>query len=902
MKKILIHLVVFVLLFNTCISAFAQDEISAKPYDEEVYAQAVVLLESLIGENLFSNPQQPLTRGMFADALARLFKVKELAAGTDAAFSDVRSDSEFFASVQALYEYGAVSKNTNFNPDRVITYNEAAKMTVIMAGYDTVAQNKGGWFNGYNYAALRLGLSDDVKNVNNLTCADGAIILFNLLFADALEADSYTKVLPEGTIEEKYSTQGNNYLQLLYDLYACEGIVTQTSYNSLMMDYKDFDKFICIDGEKYLYDGKLHPDMLGKNVVAIYSDKSDRELFCMFEHKNETFAVDGPDFEKINSGRFYYYDENKHLKDEKLDDLFVVIYNGRRTDNLTKKMVEELNSEITLLDNDNDGVYEVVFADSYTYGEIDTVNFVDDTIGLSLPQPATFDIDEEHSYFKVFDEEGKETGISALSKGMIAAVKCSADGIIAEVRILNKVVSGKMSVYDSENNIVVINDTEYKLTKAFSDKYITTKLLKLGESIDAIVTDNNVIVALKSTDAVYRYGYLTEHGKAGGLSKDIQIEVFSSGGEFEVYTIADKVTLDGVKSEPEDVYTALEAGLSLKLVKYSLNDKGEINRLDLADTYENYVAQTPAYKFGEELPKDNSLLLNKQASSQYRTNFNGFAGFASMSGSVIFFIPDDETDEDNYNVYSLSDIPGNASYDWEAYDVSLSGAAGAVIIRFSDMGIFARAYSSFIVEKVKYARLDDGEFGKCLYGYIDGEYRELYLDEETESDFNAQYPSLESAGFDPGDILRVSLSGDVIKNIEIDFELRENGRYEYMGAHNERDTFFANTSVEDDSTNSGYYGMGSSCYVEGNVYSVKNGYIYIALNRTPDSITEDMFNYENLRLFKISGNVVSYDRETKEVRPISQDLIKTYQSYGTGCDHVIMRLRDSRDLMTLVIE
>lgn len=893
MKKIITLFTVFALLSNVCV--FAEND-SISTYNEKRYIRAAATVEFLAGDDFFVEPTKSLTRGMFAETLYKLYlPVLGTSDNAKPYFTDVAENHKAFTAIQTMCEAGIISEAEKFNPEAEITYNEAVKMVTVAGGYSRLAEVYGGYPEGYLSVARDIELTKGVSNPANLTAADGAILLFNSLFAPTVV---------QTTKGIHYDDSENNQLSRLYDgLYACEGVVTQTEYNSYILNADVSKNNIKINGESFSTNIEISPDLLGKQTFAI-CDQDTNTVELIVETENEEISIAGKDFEKIQGDKFIYNTDGKESR-KSLDDLYIVLYNGRRIANLTQSLVSENGTTITLLDNDDDDEFEIIKVESSVSGTVDSVDYEYGKIAISTPEKATFNFDPDKSYLRIYDAEGNEMALEEVSKDSVVEIQSSQDGMIAEIYVLSNTVNGKYTAWDKVNGCISIDGTIYEVSSAFENKYLDTNSILMNKELEVFLNRKGVVVALISNGEDFTYGYLQRSIFDNSEGDDeLYIQIFTVSGESIRYTTSKKVRIDGTRKTLSQA-SAILGGLTDKFIRYSLNKDNEIASIDIADTYDNYITSNPTYEFGDSRPEEDSLLLYKDmttsSNAQYRTAFNGFAGYALLNGTPIFFIPSDDEDTDKYDdwrIYSVSDLPGNSSYDWKAYDIKSDGTAGAVVIRYSDLSVFNRQYGSFICESVAEAVMPNGDIGKMLVGYNGSEYKTYYLSAEVEEKFNEEYPNLETAGFAKGDIYRISVSGDNIVDINIDFEYLINQKYAYRGLNGSSDTYFTN----DLTSGYGFHTTGSNAYLEGSVYSINGDYAYIGMTKDIDSIDGSIYNYTNMRLVKLPTQAVVYNRERGFVRPVDIDRINTYIGSGTDAAHVIMRFNDTRPQFMVIVE
>lgn len=900
--------IISVLVTVSCIIGMFQGivigDYETQPNKISEYDKSCQLFEALTGEQLFNKAEEQVTRGQFATMLIKACNAYFPTEGYHPSFtfSDVRPESEYYYSIGCLADAGAVSKANSFRADDVILMNEAIKMAVSFVGYEIMAEDKGGYPNGYLNTANEMELLKNVSFSAELTNENAAIMMYNLMLADAMTYTNETR---------KYQKSKDNYLKLYYNVDFVKGVVNQTAYSSILYEYEPADNgIIQIDGKSYQYNGD-DTGLLGKKVTAFYKDDDGlNAIISLYEEENRTFGINGEDYQRIQNERLYYRKEGESFeKSLKLDKLYTIIYNGRRVSAITNEMLADPDAAVTLLDNDGDAAYEVVFIQSSVYGVLKTVDFTNDVLIIESPQQTNISLGNENGCYNVYDASGNKIELAQLEKDMVISASISLDEVIAEIHVLGESVSGSVQRLETEDRILVIDGKSYKTSQAFWHTHIETEgAIKPGTNIDVVITQKGTIVALKAKDNQSLYGYLLRLTfDENMLDGALQLRIFTSGGKIEKIKSDDKIVLNNERLDEKAAFDKLGGeNLEPQIIKYIVNKEGKIVRLSTACGIEEYENQNPDYKFGDDLPGDVLLLCAKReaTASQYRTNFGGFTGYAATGSAKIFVVPATDTrNEDKYEVVTMSSLPGNTTYDWSAYDIDITGRAGAIVIKLDDNAMREREYSGMIVEKVYEAVDENNAKGYMICGWMQNKFVEYFVDEEVVLETETKQ-SLASKGIEAGDILRVNIQNNIIENYKVDFEYNSaTGTYQYLGDHNNNDTYFVNTAVEEkNQSNYGYYGQGSLCWVEGNIYSTESDYGYIGINSNPNECPEEAFKYNNMRLFKMATTIVCFTRgEHKEIRPISIEELRTYRNSGSDADHVIMQLKDSRNQVIYVI-
>ena len=188
-------LVVGLISFTEAAQAVAYEHFPDVPLDAP-YAEAVDTLAEMGivrgDENGNFNPDNTITRAEFATMMCRLLGVEDEAlAITKSSFSDVPSNHWACGYVTKIAELGLVNGygDGRFGPSDTLTYEQAVKVLICSFAYaeidfEAMAQNLGGWPNGYIRVADEIGLSSNINaNVESyVSRGNVATLCFNYLY------------------------------------------------------------------------------------------------------------------------------------------------------------------------------------------------------------------------------------------------------------------------------------------------------------------------------------------------------------------------------------------------------------------------------------------------------------------------------------------------------------------------------------------------------------------------------------------------------------------------------------------------------------------------------------------------------------------------------------------------
>ena len=163
MKKLIGILLVFCMLQGFT-EVFAAEEKAAD-------CQAVMLFKTLgITDDEFKS-EEYMTRAEFTALTVRAMGKDNMPAG-EVSYKDVSPEDTYYNEIAIADTLGIISKSDTFEPDKPITYEEAAKILVCMLGYEYPAGQKGGYALGY------ISMANDKKLFDNLLFRMGANAIF----------------------------------------------------------------------------------------------------------------------------------------------------------------------------------------------------------------------------------------------------------------------------------------------------------------------------------------------------------------------------------------------------------------------------------------------------------------------------------------------------------------------------------------------------------------------------------------------------------------------------------------------------------------------------------------------------------------------------------------------------
>jgi|GEM_PF-1928905 len=863
---IFVPVLIMILILQT---AVLSDTTESSDLDAD-FQKADAVLRYIFNEPIFNEDMNAfVTRAEFVAALIKAFQINGLP--KPASFADVKLSFKYAPEIYSALELGWISPGTNFYPDQEINYYQAIKIAVSAIGYGYVAELKGGYPVGYVLVAkenkLLLNIKPGGTMNESMNVKDAKILIYNILNSDL----QHIGISGNSNV---FGKSGKTLLNSIYDIYSVEGIVTATSYNSYRTDAKIYKKpYIEINGHSYWYEGN-NPNLLGFHVTAFYLQK-DNKIISVIPEKNYEETISLENYKKIEDNTLFYYDESFEKQcGYALDKNCILVYNGRAVNELD---IQGETGTIRVLDNNNDGLYDFVFVESYRYIMFAGYDSNNKILADKNNSTEMVQLNDNDVIIHIYDSEGNEIELDELRKDSILAVAASADNKFVKAVICDKSFNGEIQSLDMENKKIYVEDMAYDISDYAIDNY--WNLFKPGNSYAFYLGLNNDIVSIELSENNFQYGYLLDAKVKEGVSDEVGFKIFSQSGNIE-FLFAQEVSFDAdsKKKRGDDIIAMLSTDGVVKeqLIRYSLNHKGYINHIDLSEEGFDFLDDNVDVK--------NSLRQFKfsEKNFRYRPAPKSCSPYFNLNGTIIFSIPVDtkNAEDREFSILSPDSLSSEVNYAFEVFDLNESGSAGAVVLRRTrGTSNFSVPDKSYIVEKVTEGILPDGSIGKIVYCYTNGKYYEFYLDNTVE------VKKYSKTGLCPGDIIEVIAdSENVIMELMVDFDA--------SGDIPVRNSF---SNVPFENYN------GSKTYVYGSVYYTNGVYAYISNKELSPGVYDYSFNA--LKNFNINtGNIVKINKKRNEVRPITASEIKSYKAFGNDNDFIVIRQSYQAPQMIFVYE
>ena len=360
----------------------------------------------------------------------------------------------------------------NFGPDDKVTFQDAVKMIVCALGYNTRAQQNGGYPTGYLIEGIGLKVSNNMSFSGTSEASRGtiALLLYNSLEVDLMKEvvwSSDPSIPPDLQID-----QGKNVLNSNLQVNKYSGMIIATENAAFSGSTANKGQVrVQLDYDVFANSTNQHAGIramnLGDVTLADANAVIGQKVYVYFNYDNvsnsytlilttldkttgDILAIDVSNFDSLESttsgtARFNYWidkenDSTPESVDIATDKTLTVVMNNKtkianRDDVTLAELVNDFSADngmIKLLDNNNDNIYETIVVDTYRnyqVTDIDSVNYkvslnYEDNAGVE--QDTSLEINTERKSntmrFEIYQADGTPADFSAISDDSVLSI------------------------------------------------------------------------------------------------------------------------------------------------------------------------------------------------------------------------------------------------------------------------------------------------------------------------------------------------------------------------------------------------------------------------------------------------------------------------------------------------
>ncbi|MBE6846377.1 MAG: hypothetical protein E7508_11935, partial [Ruminococcus sp.] len=401
-----------------------------------------------------------VSRGEFAEWISAIAGLEYEGDGASFEFEDVASDNAYINAITAVCDMGimkGISEN-EFGLQMDITVTDATVALIRLLGYEVAALRDGGYPEGYLKRAGMLGLNKNIGKANGNARLEILMMCYNTLTIPYL--DIYGEVV-----------DGSSFLEDVHHIYEASGIVTANRFTSINSAESGIPRnMIKINEDCFFTEEISAADFIGENVKFFYRENgktNDKELVAIVSqpNKNKKLVIKADDIESAEKNTLTYDPENGSVKSVRLQPGFVYIENNRTVDDRTSADLLLDDGELELIDNNSDGIYEIVKAK-----RIETMVFegIDDTEDIIYCREGNIYTDPfDESYFSKAiivseaDDSQKKVTFDEIAIGSVLTVYRSRDGKYLEIYAYSSELYGKLEAIGEED--ITVDGKIYEL-------------------------------------------------------------------------------------------------------------------------------------------------------------------------------------------------------------------------------------------------------------------------------------------------------------------------------------------------------------------------------------------------------------------------------------------------------
>jgi len=515
----------------------------------------------------------------------------------DSPFEDVEPDDEAIGAISGLYNMGIISgdENGNFNPDDYVTYDEAMVFIINAVGHKIFAKRSGGYPTGYHRIAIQFDMLDDLymsSGKDDVVVIDVYKMLDSALSASMVETSYY------GDGDVRYSLSNTEtFLSANYGIKKYRGMVTGNEWTKLTSPVSNLDaEQIEIDGVTYDNAGYIYGYFLGYSVDYYLAKTKDSETALVYVEKtpkaNEVIKIHSDDIKisKTASRRIYFENGDKEEHIDFITDMDVIYNSQSYAGYSSLRNILPRSGHIEALDNNNDGVYDVLFIYEFENKLIASVDYYNESVVCE--DGTVYEIDDNVRVLS--SANGKAIPFGTISKGkVISAAKSKAVGGALTIYVSEVCVSGKITSYSSELGYE-IDGKYYK--QASAENYYGTPL--------SIGLEGAFYLDISDKIAMYSFEQISDELKlavTAGIQYEtseirdtVTLRIFTSDGKMEERNLRKKVKINGVSYDMTNVTSRMNAVRVLcegatvlnesYVITYALDDEENISNIEMGNT------------------------------------------------------------------------------------------------------------------------------------------------------------------------------------------------------------------------------------------------------------------------------------------------------------------------------
>lgn len=742
--------------------------------------------------------------------------------------------------------------NGLFRPNDQVKYEEAVKMVVAALGYNQeYVMKRGGWPTGYLVIATEAGISKGMSAGAGDPAYRGIVakLAYNALTAPtfafkeystdgkAIYAVNETKI----TLEEKLQTYKLTGYVAANATTALSGNVTDNDEVYYIINQDKIGKYMdrwsfptqatTSTNDTFKVGATDVADTLGftTDVYVAENEEGEWEIvsYVVNKIKNSTVVIEDPStIMTVNAANFAsqidgedgdfisVYDDEVDTTNTTydLEEDATLVVNGQDrgsmfanrtgymytisspvTGNVAESDLGYIYAPaygtVTMLDNDNNGAYDIVFVESY---EIAVVEDVIDTATSKKIYTKNGDvidltqhIDGRTGYTYAIAIDGEEAAIADLKEFDVIAVAKTRDNKAFDIQATRAVVAGLVAEADkplegiSEYEFVVEGAT-YSVANLADQETSELGNINVGDEVTFYLDAfGNVALAEKTSSASKNYAFIVGAGSTSSVGDtEYQVRILDKEGNIATYALAEKLRYAAAGAngrvtsgvDAADVFADIEAlegegwintsddvedddirAYANRIITYKTNSNNAISEIVFSSAFvngkESYLTFDP----------------NDVGRAQYNAKTQSFIGVRSVDeNTVVFNLPiNSGATREDFEIGTIASLSHEEYYEVAFLSVDEDNVAKVMIVVNNETSV-ASGSNLALITKVMSAQNAEYEDIFNITFLQNGEVKTLATTAELCNLITAQYDG--DAAIAAGDVFEYSVDEDGVMN------------------------------------------------------------------------------------------------------------------------------------------
>lgn len=671
-----------------------------------------------------------ISRGDFAQFLFNILFCEEVEDEYESWFGDLFAEedyntiytekmSEFDDVAQSYACYEAVIKmnsmgimqgvgNRQFQPEREITYTEAATAMVRVLGYSPMVKDNNYFATAGN---LKLFKNIDAKKNESVSAQAAATIFYNCFDIDLMKADfSWGK--PTYSVEE-----GLNLYEKFMAIYKAKGIVNENSITSIHGGNGVGKDKVGIEGKVYdISLSRYMNDYIGREVEFYYKDDADADnvvlIYGYLTNRDDAICINADEIIDFEDYVISYEKDNRTVSKSVMKNA-ALIYNGQYKGTYSESDFAIENGDITLIRHKGKNGYNIVIINDYNSYYVTHVNYSEKIISMKqYPNDMvksikmSDDVIEEYKTSYVL-ESGEKTNFESIKAGLIIDVIDNTDykKIIISQKIVESFTVQSVNVEDNVE-LTDINGNTYVMPIELYDNLNIYKPV-VNNCYTILLNSFNKIAYILSGDlkvednVVYIIGsFYDENSEMPGI-----IKILTRNNSIKRYEVADNAVIKlqddkKIKMKSNNDYRKFHQLNYSGIASVKFDENLKINEIEL-----------PMVEKKQRDKRFGIFEKNDKAAWCGGSNNKFFQNAMLSSNSVIFNINlAEQADYDRYRVINTDLLTDGQQYNISAYNFNSDSVIASCILLEGDLNISPdrKCKDMYIVSK-EYKGLDEDD-------------------------------------------------------------------------------------------------------------------------------------------------------------------------------------------------